>query len=108
MKAGRGGVEFEDLALGDGPAAERGRVVRIRYDIALNRGDKVVDGRVVSFRLGEREVIAGLEYGVEGMRVGGRRRLRVGPHLAYRAAGVPEVIPGDAVLEFDVTLEAVA
>ena len=50
----------------------------------------------VSFRIGEREVIAGLEYGVEGMRVGGRRRIRVPPHLGYREAGVPGKIPSNA------------
>jgi FKBP-type peptidyl-prolyl cis-trans isomerase len=49
-------------------------------------------------------VIPGLEYGVEGMRVGGKRRLRVGPHLGYREEGVPGVVPANAVLEFHVTL----
>jgi peptidylprolyl isomerase len=108
VKGGRGGVEFEDLALGDGPVAERGSLVSVRYDMFLNRGDKVREDQRCSFRLGAREVIAGLEYGVEDMRAGGRRRLRVGPHLAYRDEGVPGVIPANAVLELDVTLEAVA
>ena len=49
-------------------------------------------------------MIAGLEYGVKGMRVGGKRRIRVGPHLAYRENGVPSTIPANAVLEFRVTL----
>jgi FKBP-type peptidyl-prolyl cis-trans isomerase len=108
VKAARGGVEFEDLAPGEGSPAERGRVVTVRYDVLLYRGEKVQENQVCAFRLGECRVIAGLEYGVEGMRAGGRRRLRVGPHLAYGAEGVPGVIPINAVLEFDVTLEGVA
>jgi hypothetical protein len=49
-------------------------------------------------------MFAGLFYGVEGMRVGGRRRLRVAPHLAYREAGVPGVIPPDALLTVEVEI----
>lgn len=52
-------------------------------------------------------MVAGLEYGVEGMREGGTRRIRVGPHLAYRDAGVPTTIPPNAVLEFKVLLLSV-
>jgi FKBP-type peptidyl-prolyl cis-trans isomerase len=107
MNAGRGGVEYEDLVLGDGPAAKPGCVVDVRYDLLLNRGDKVQENQACSFRLGDRRVIPGLEYGVEGMRVGGRRRLRVGPHLGYREEGIPGVVPAHAVLEFHVTLVGV-
>jgi FKBP-type peptidyl-prolyl cis-trans isomerase len=49
-------------------------------------------------------VIAGLEYGVEGMRVGGRRRFRAAPHLCYRDDGVASVIPSNALLVFAVEL----
>ena len=51
-----------------------------------------------------RRVIAGLEYGVEGMRAGGRRRIRVAPHLGYGDRGVPGVVPANALLTFDVQL----
>jgi FKBP-type peptidyl-prolyl cis-trans isomerase len=57
--------------------------------------------------VGERRTIAGLSWGVEGMHVGGRRRLHVGPHLAYRDKGVPGVIPPNAKLMFEVELLAV-
>jgi FKBP-type peptidyl-prolyl cis-trans isomerase len=49
-------------------------------------------------------VIAGLEYGIEGMRVGGRRRLRVPPHLGYRDKGMSGKIPPNALLFFEVEL----
>lgn len=107
MKKGRGGVEYEDLEVGDGTAADRGCTVEVEYSLFLNRGDCVEKDRRYAFRIGERRAIAGLEYGVEGMRAGGKRRIRVGPHLAYREAGVPASIPQNAVLEFHVSLLSV-
>ena len=107
MKRGRGGVDYEDLELGNGPLAERGCTVEVEYSLFLNRGDCVEEDKRAVFRIGERRVVAGLEYGVEGMREGGRRRIRVGPHLAYRDAGAPNTIPANALLEFKVLLLSV-
>ena len=107
MKKGRDGVEYEDLEVGDGATADRGCAVEVEYSLFLNRGGCVEKDKRYEFRIGERRVIAGLEYGVEGMRAGGRRRIRVGPHLAYRDAGVPDSIPENAVLEFLVSLLSV-
>ena len=104
MKRGRGGVEYDDLKVGDGPSADRGVKVDIRYNLYLNRGQLIQENQECSFRIGKRRVIPGLEYGVEGMRVGGERRLRVAPHLAYRDRAIPGRIPANAVLEFHVTL----
>lgn len=107
MRKGRGGIEYEDLDVGSGRLAERGSTVEVEYSLFLNRGDCVEERKRTSFRIGERRVVAGLEYGVEGMREGGKRRIRVGPHLAYRDAGVPSTIPANAVLEFRVVLLSV-
>jgi FKBP-type peptidyl-prolyl cis-trans isomerase len=104
MRRGRGGVEYEDVVVGTGAIAERGCTVEIEYSLSLNRGDSVAENTKYSFRIGERRAIAGLEYGVEGMRVGGARKIRVGPHLAYRDKGVPDSVPANAVLEFRVFL----
>jgi FKBP-type peptidyl-prolyl cis-trans isomerase len=104
MQRGPGGVEYADLKLGDGPVAERGAKVEVRYSLFLNRGDPVQKDQHYAFRVGRRRAIPGLEYGVEGMRVGGERRLRVGPHLAYRDQAIPGVVPVRSVLEFHVTL----
>ena len=52
--------------------------------------------RIEELQIGD-GTIAGLSWAVEGMRVGGRRRLRVGPHLAYREHGVPGVVPPNAI-----------
>lgn len=100
------GVKIEDLTIGSGPVAEAGMTVTIRYDGHLNGGDAFQQGMLCSFRLRGRQVIAGLEYGILGMRVGGRRRIRVSPHLAYGETGVAGVIPPSAVLIFEVELLA--
>jgi FKBP-type peptidyl-prolyl cis-trans isomerase len=104
MERGRGGIEFEDLAVGDGPVVCRGASVEVSYTLALNKGDIVESDKHYQFRLGERHVVVGLEYGVEGMRVGGERRIRVGPHLAYRSQSIQGKVPPNAVLEFRVRL----
>jgi FKBP-type peptidyl-prolyl cis-trans isomerase FkpA len=97
-------VKIEELKIGDGETAVRNSTVRVRYDGYLNRGDAFQQAIEYTFDLDRREVIAGLRYGVEGMKVGGRRRIRVGSHLAYGANGVPGVVPPDAVLVFEVEL----
>ena len=104
LKRGRGGVEYEDVKVGEGPTAHRGAKVEVRYNLFLDRGDLVQENQHYAFRVGKRRTIPGLEYGVEGMRVGGERRLRIAPHLAYRDQAIPGLVPARAILEFRVTL----
>jgi FKBP-type peptidyl-prolyl cis-trans isomerase len=101
------GLKILDVTIGDGLSADAGSRVTVRYTGYLNRGEVFQRDVVISFTVGARDVIAGLAHGVEGMRVGGRRRLRVGPHLAYRDRGVPAVVPPNAKLTFDIELIAV-
>jgi hypothetical protein len=108
IKHGRGGVQYQDIDIGVGKIAGRDSTVEVLYTLSLNRGDVVQRDMKYSFSLTARNVIAGLAYGVEGMRVGGRRRIRVAPHLAYRDAGVPDQIPPNAVLIFEVALLSVS
>jgi peptidylprolyl isomerase len=98
------GVEIEELVVGDGPEVTPGSIVRVRYGGYLNRGDPFQTGVECEIDLGRRDVFAGLRYGIVGMREGGRRRMRIGPHLAYGERGVPGVIPPDAVLILEVEL----
>jgi len=107
MLRGRGGIKYEDVLDGTGASAERGNEVDVNYSLNLHRGDVVQEDLHCTFRVGQRRIVPGLEYGVEGMKVGGVRRIRVGPHLAYREVGVPGVVPADAVIEFTVRLIAV-
>lgn len=103
----RSGIKIEEETVGEGREAKRDDKVVVRYDLFLNRGECIRSDERYEFVLDHRQIIAGLRYGVEGMRVGGRRRFRVSPHLAYREKGVPDIVPHDAVLIFDVTLLAV-
>lgn len=101
-------VRIEHDVPGEGEVAGRGDRVTIRCRIHLNHGDLIRELDPLTFILGRREVVAGLEKGVTGMRVGGRPRFRVPPHLAYRDVGVPDLVPPNAMLRFDVELLAVA
>lgn len=119
----RPGVELLQDEPGLGALVERHSFYDFRIRIWLSRGDPVrwtdplgtwPDGRTEdegttlfkSYQVDRRSMIAGLFYGVEGMRVGGTRRLRVAPHLAYGETGVPGVIPPNAVLTVEVKVLA--
>jgi FKBP-type peptidyl-prolyl cis-trans isomerase len=101
MKAVRG-LKIEDVVVGAGTVADRGHIVSFEWRGWLNRGDEFGHG-TDSVQIGKRVIIAGLEYGLIGMRVGGIRKLRISPHLAYRDQAVPGV-PPNAILYFEVKL----
>ena len=102
------GLQYQDLAVGDGIEAAAGNAVTVHYTGWLVDGSKfdssVDSGQPFSFTLGAGEVITGWDEGVAGMRVGGKRKLVIPPGLGYGAAGYPPVIPRNATLVFDVEL----
>ena len=104
----RSGVTVEELTIGTGERAAAGTIVTIQYRGVLTRGDPFRsssdEGQPLRVHVGRREVIAGLELGLLGMRVGGRRRLVISPPLAYGTRGVPGSIPPNAVLILEVEL----
>lgn len=104
------GVAMVDLEVGTGAWVEAGCRVTVHTRGWLRRGDSIdhdpEHGDRVTFRIGARTVIAGLERGVIGMRVGGKRRLRISPHLAYGDEGIPERIPPRALLVYEVEVLA--
>jgi FKBP-type peptidyl-prolyl cis-trans isomerase len=57
-------------------------------------------------RIDRHQLANGLFYGMDGMRVGGTRRLEVAPHLAYGERGVPDVIPPGAVVRAEISVLA--
>jgi hypothetical protein len=59
---------------------------------------------ITEVRIDRRSLVNGLFYGVEGMRIGGTRRLEIAPHMAYGERGVPGVIPPAAMLKAEVTV----
>ena len=67
--------------------------------------DSSLDRKVpFDFILGAKQVIAGWDEGVEGMKVGGKRELIIPPDLAYGSRAVGGVIPPNSTLNFEVEL----
>jgi peptidylprolyl isomerase len=102
------GLRYWDIRVGNGEVAKEGSHVRVHYTGWLATGkkfDSSVDaGKPFDFTIGNGEVIKGWEEGVSGMRVGGKRQLRIPPGLSYGAEGSPPDIPPGAVLIFDIKL----
>jgi FKBP-type peptidyl-prolyl cis-trans isomerase FkpA len=102
------GIEAEDVVVGSGGEALRGKTVIARVRVFLTDGTELTDallgGPRVKINLRRRECIAGVRYGIEGMRVGGVRRLVIAPHLAYGPHGVPGRVPPYASLRCEVEL----
>lgn len=122
------GLEILEDHEGSGPIAEAGLTIIYNVRIFLNRGDEVPLNEIQAERdvpedrirreddqvfidhistLGKRQAIAGIEKALVGMRAGGFRKVRVSPHLAYGARGLPGLIPSDAVLNVSVWLREI-
>jgi len=100
---------IEDIEIGDGAEAVAGQNVEVHYvgvawsngqefDSSWNRND------TFEFGLGRQQVIAGWDQGVAGMKIGGRRRLTIPPHLGYGARGAGGAIGPNETLVFVVDL----
>lgn len=105
-----GGVQVEDLKIGNGTLAKAGKFVSVYYVGRLKNGmkfDSTTQGKGFKFRLGKGEVIKGWDIGIAGMKVGGKRRVTIPPAMAYGAKGSPPVIPGNSTLVFEIELRNV-
>jgi FKBP-type peptidyl-prolyl cis-trans isomerase len=105
------GLQYWDIRVGTGQVAKDGDHVKVHYTGWLTTGkkfDSSVDAhQPFDFTIGKGDVIKGWEEGVAGMKVGGKRQLRIPPQLAYGESGYTGVIPPNATLIFDVQLLAV-
>jgi len=102
------GLQYRDELVGGGAEANQGSHVSVHYTGTLENGSKFDSsrdrGQPFEFLLGSGMVIRGWDEGLQGMRVGGRRRLVIPGALGYGARGFPPVIPPNATLVFDVEL----
>lgn len=121
------GVTLLEERAGEGTPAQKGDRLVYNSRIFLNKGEEValntkqaehlsesmlrVEGGVTlvdhTIVLGRRQVIGGLEFALMGMKVGGYRKVRIGPHLAYREKGIPDLIPPHAVLVVELWLRMI-
>ena len=105
-------LEIEDVVVGDGEEATSGRKVSVHYaGVAFSTGEEFdaswSRGEAFEFKLGKGQVIPGWDAGVQGMRVGGRRKLTIPSAMAYGARGAGGVIAPHEPLVFVVDLLAV-
>ena len=104
------GLQYWDIKVGTGDTAKSGDHVKVHYTGWLTSGkkfDSSVDAhQPFDFTIDKGDVIKGWDEGVTGMKVGGKRQLRIPPELAYGAAGYSGVIPPNATLIFDIQLLA--
>jgi len=105
------GLIIEELAVGGGDTATAGQQVSVHYTGWLTDGTKFDSSKdrrePFEFQLGGRQVIAGWDEGVQGMRIGGTRKLTIPPQLGYGVRGAGGVIPPNATLVFEVELLAI-
>ncbi|MEC4674054.1 MAG: FKBP-type peptidyl-prolyl cis-trans isomerase [Nitrospirota bacterium] len=102
------GLKYVDLVTGDGREAHVGETAIVHYTGRLTDGtkfDSSVDrNKPFSFPLGKGRVIKGWDEGVEGMKIGSKRKLIIPPNLGYGSRGAGRLIPPNATLIFEVEL----
>jgi FKBP-type peptidyl-prolyl cis-trans isomerase FkpA len=102
------GLVIEDVVVGEGAEAVAGQYVSVHYTGWLTNGSKFDSSKdrndPFEFPLGQGHVIRGWDEGVQGMKVGGTRKLTIPPELGYGARGAGGVIPPNATLVFEVEL----
>ena len=103
------GLQYWDIKVGTGPTATAGQTAKVHYTGWLTNGKKFDSSldRNEPFLvepLGSAPVIKGWNEGIIGMKVGGKRQLRIPPQLGYGDRGAGGVIPPNATLIFDVEL----
>ncbi len=117
MTTTNSGLQYRDLAVGNGAVAESGNTVSVHYTGWLQNSDgsrgmkfdsSLDRGQPLDFALGQGRVIKGWDEGVSGMKVGGRRRLVIPSILAYGPRGAGGLIPPNATLIFEVELVKVS
>ena len=115
------GVKLLEEVVGHGKEVERQKYYQIQLRCWLNKGEPIKwkhpwgiidrsqlleDGEllVTDIRINREHLINGLFYGVEGMKIGGTRKLKISPHLAYGEKGLPGTIPENAALVCEIKI----
>lgn len=117
----KSGIRLLDDAEGDGALVQRQQVYQMQIRMWLNQGQPIVwqqpwgmidrarledEGKtlITDLRVDRENLFNGLFYGIQGMRVGGSRKLKISPHLAYGERGIEGLIPANAVVIVEITV----
>jgi len=115
------GVKLLDDQPGTGDKVMRGKIYRMSLRMWLNKGEPVewyhpfglLDHMIISdnrlsltadYRYDREYLFSGMFYGIEGMRIGGKRIVEIAPHLAYGGTGVDGMIPPNALLRMAIEI----
>ncbi|KAK4379388.1 hypothetical protein RND71_001250 [Anisodus tanguticus] len=107
------GLTIEELAVGEpgGKLAAPGKKIKVHYTGKLKQNGQIFYTNIgkspYKFRLGDKDIIEGWNLGLDGMRVGDKRRLTVPPSMGYGSQGAGENIPPNSWLVFDIELTGV-
>jgi FKBP-type peptidyl-prolyl cis-trans isomerase len=103
------GLLIEDLEIGEGAEAVKGSAVSVDYTVWSDNGTQIAAtglGLPLVFTLGENEVMEGLDQGIVGMKVGGKRLLTIPPNLGYGETAFKD-LPANSTITCEVVLLAV-
>lgn len=117
----KSGIRLLDEEEGDGALIQRQQVYQMQIRMWLNQGQPIVwqrpwgmidrarledEGKtlITDLRVDRENLFNGLFYGIQGMRIGGCRKLKISPHLAYGERGIEGLIPANAVVIVEVTV----
>ncbi len=98
----KSGVKLISEVEGVGKPVAKGDHIAVRLNGWLSKGESIQENFISKTVVGSRTLIPGIEYSLMGMRPGGKRKVKISPHLAYKDVGVPGRIPPNAVLIYEI------
>jgi len=98
----RSGIKLLSETQGTGEPIKKGDTAKVRLNGWLNQGQQIQKNYLGEVVVGGRNIIPGIDYSIEGMRRGGKRKVKISPHLGYREAGVENLVPPNAVLVYEI------
>jgi len=96
------GIKLLEEIEGSGAEARIGSIVEVKLNGWLNKGEQIQSDHIQSIRLGSRCIIPGIEYSIEGMKVQGKRKVKISPHLGYKEKGIEGLIPPNSLLIYEI------
>ena len=98
----KSGIKLISESVGSGQSIKKGDQVTVRLNGWLSQGEPIQKDFIGQIVVGRRVVIPGIEQSLLGMKQGGIRTVTISPHLAYKAAGIKDHIPPNAVLTYTI------